>query len=257
MKKTYYKIETSYCHYYAVIQQPYPELHKVIIGAKKKCVVLSIYLNDPDANLDALGHSISCNISGNLKRGKGTQHMLKTAMQFAITQYPHISGKFLFKDASSIQCQQDYRLSLAVFSVLNTGKTWYEKNFNAYPSELQEEYQECIKNFKAVLITKPLLKIKQKQLLTMYNSASSLQSFIDTLKEYDCFLYKGWAESLITRHIPYLYGIEWCIDANALELPKLTIIQEPKKPDNLFTMKGGDNNPLLVAKYGVNDPLLL
>lgn len=174
-----------------------------------------------------------CNVSGNLERGKGTQHMLKTAMQFAITQYPHISGKFLFKDASSIQCKLDFKLSLAVFSVLNTGKTWYEKKFNAYPNELQEEYEKCIKNFKAILTTKPVLNIKQKQ--TLYNSA----------------------ESLINRHIPYLYGMEWCIDANALKLPKSTIIKEPKKPDNLFTMRGGSNAPILIAKSGVKDPLLL
>ena len=256
MIERYYKVNTSYCNYYAVVQEPYPETYRVMFGAKKKCVVFSVYAYDKEANIDALGHSEHCNTSGTLERGRGTQHMLKVAMGFIVNIFPFLSGKFIFKDTSYIECMNGYRLALATYEILNHGKTWYEKNFRAVPWTLREEYTESLKLFTSkVMKEKPPLSIKQSKIKKLYDESRDLSSFIASLKDYDCFLYKDWADLLIRKHVPYLFGMDWVIDLSLLDVPNIDITLVKEKPSELFSMQGGGPDPVLVA-CGTKDALL-
>lgn len=227
-----------------------------MLGAKRKCVLISVYDFDPDANIDALGHSEHCNLAGTLERGRGTQHMLKTALAFTLKKFSHLSGHFIFKDTSYIECMRGYKMSLAVYEILNHGRTWYEKHFRAYPWTLRDEYISALRNFRDNIIkAKPDIPFKNKQLGEMYEKSSDLASFIHGLKEHDCFLFKVWADVLVRTYIPYLYGIDWCISVLGLnDIPTLTISELNERPTNIFVIHGG-GDPQLVA-HGTGDILL-
>lgn len=151
LDKEYYEIKTSFCNYYVEIWHQYHNIDKVYIGGKKKCVVFSIYLDDPNEvpNLDGFGFDENCNTSGNLQRTHGTQHLLKTALTFVKTLYK--ASSILLKDTSTIECN-GYNMSLMKYSILHYGKTWYEKHFLARPHNTvaHDLYNKSIQDLKHI-----------------------------------------------------------------------------------------------------------
>ena len=146
-------------------------MHRVHIGNKKKCVVLSVYLDesdpacrqrgtksdptyrqrgtksDPtyrqrgtksDPNIDGIGYD------GNLLRNSGTIHMIKSAMAFVVKYYEKYNfSKFQFKDTSLIPCEKDYQMPLSVYYVAKHGKTWHEMKLGAKPIH-ETEFQKYV-----------------------------------------------------------------------------------------------------------------
>jgi hypothetical protein len=254
--KEYYKITTSYCNYYACVWKQYPDQDRVFIGAKKKCVTFSIYHYDPDANLDGLGFSEDCNITGDLQRGQGTQHMLKTSMHVLMKMYPHLSGKFLFKDTSTIQGERNFKLSLAHHSILHHGKTWYERYFRAVPNDKPEIYYAGLKYLhNHVMTTKPELYIRHPQVILKYAKATSLKDFLHEMKDADAYFYKDWCSPLIGEVVPQVNDMTWCIDAHTLDLPSITVVKEANEPKQLFMMKGGGEDPSEEPTLVLNSPM--
>lgn len=60
----------------------YDVYHKVFVGAKKKCVVISVYLDGSNPNIDAIGFDETCSAHADLSRGRGTIDLVNSALSF-------------------------------------------------------------------------------------------------------------------------------------------------------------------------------
>lgn len=246
--KEYYKITTSYCNYYAEVWHQYPNIDKVYVGGKKKCVAFTVYLDEPTPNLDAVGFHEGCNLRGDLSKGHGTRHMVMIAFAFLKTLYHNkINRLVLFRDASVIDCY-GYNMPLSQYYMLHYGKTWYQKHFHAQPSSLKwkDKLINDVNTWDIVLKSKPTgifdgvaNKERRKLLHDMYATCDSLHELLQKLKSMDCNVYKDWADVLVKDHMPYLVGIEWCIETSILDLPSIQVVTKGNvKPKGLFILGG-------------------
>lgn len=260
MSKEYFKITTSYCSYYAEIWHQYPNIDKVYFGGKRKCATFSIYFDEPDPNLDALGYSENCNISGDMYRQQGTNHMILTAFAFIHQTYSkkNVSQNFLLRDSSYINCQS-YSMSLANYCVMHYNKTWYEKHFKAFPTFDKDLYQTSMSAWKKMKKTKPDLskyfaavknKKRQQVLRDTYEKSDTFEGFIQQLKSFDCLIYKDWNESFINTYVNNLNGMSWTVDASQLLLPEIQVDYIGKdKPYDMFIHTGGTMSNFIDASY--------
>lgn len=246
--KNYYKLKTSYATYYAEIWHQYPNIDKVFIGGKKRCLVFSIYLDfvDDPPNIDSFGYDEECNKKGNHLRGIGSVHLLKAGMKFIIDHYKLTSSKFILKDSSYIQCSNG-RLSLPAYYTVFYGKTWYEDKFGAQPLFIPQEtlksQRQSLKQF-IEMPTKPATITDfidcdivnpriEKLLKHEYSKSKTLKDFFRTLKEeYDCSVFKSWLPILVTRFIPDLQDTEWRITYK--DGPNIEVTRLDYKPTNMI-----------------------
>ena len=82
-------------------------------------------------NLTHIYYNVNCSIGRNFRRGIDTNMILRLLMSYVFTNYPYVN-KLRFTDASYRECDNGIPVELSSMSYLTTGKTWYEKNFNAY-----------------------------------------------------------------------------------------------------------------------------
>lgn len=88
-------------------------------------------INYKIAKLITTHHDERCSVDEKLQRGEGTQHMIHTALSFVYRMCNFIEG-FEINDASTRLCNNSTTITLSYFSITNYGKTWYERNFNAF-----------------------------------------------------------------------------------------------------------------------------
>jgi len=108
---------------------------------KKTCVDIYVMYEEFQKELPNINYKLAklitthydekCSVNEKLQRGDGTQHMIHTALTFVSKMCPFIEG-FEINDASTRQCDNNTTITLSYFSITKYGKTWYEKNFDAY-----------------------------------------------------------------------------------------------------------------------------
>ena len=247
MNKEYFKLKTSYASYYVEIWHQYPNIDKVYVGGKKKCVSFSIYLEDKESpNLDGFGYDESCNKEGDHVKGVGSIHLLKVSMLFIISHYKLSNDtRFQFKDTSFIECNA-YKLALPIYYTVFYGKTWYESKFDAVPLFMsKDDLKEQRNQLMIFLKTKPHINEffsgseRLKAIISKsYDESESIQDCLRRLKELDCSIFKNWLPALVSRFIPLLLGTEWTIQCNTdIEIKTTRLLQ---RPPQLFVMTGGD-----------------
>jgi hypothetical protein len=235
------------------------------VGARKKCLVIDIYLDGELPNLTAISYNMNCNIEGNMMKTQGTVHMAKTAMKF-VNEYinKHYKEKelkldvYVLKDNSIIPCKRNYELPLSVYYMAKYTCTWYERHLGAKPEEKREEFKKNRRRLIEYMKTKPSEEVilsnipslpekVRKYIGGIYKNVSSLSELLYTLRESDCYLFKGWLERLVNNYLPGLYGMSWLIDTKELQLEKLIIEVEKidNQPDELFIQRGGVSSSLL------------
>ena len=254
MNKEYFTIKTSYANYVAEIWHQYPTVDKVYIGARKKCVSFSVYLDEEGRpieeeppQLDGFGFNQHCNISGNHIKGIGSVHLLKTAMRFIVSHYKlREDTSFQFSDTSFIECIR-YHMPLSTYYMIFYNNTWYESKFDATPMYISKHELETPKQaLKDYLSGKPdisshfmkhqsALKDKVHQI---YSETSSLNECLNILKQEDCNIFVGWLQSICLQHIPKLQGTTWMIQ-NKLPKNAISYTKLQQKPNDLFELKGG------------------
>ena len=115
-------------------------------GLKKGCVEITIYnynniyYNNKVADLVSIQSEESCNISGNLKPGVGTLHMINTAFNVCLRMFPWLTS-FKFMDTSHKNCignNSTTGVSLSAYSIALYGKTWYERSFGAKVMDIDD-----------------------------------------------------------------------------------------------------------------------
>ena len=248
MSKEYCLLKTSYSNYYVEVWHQYPNIDKVYIGGRKKCITFSVYLDEPCPNIDGIGYHENCN------KSSGTKHMVLTSFYFIYHMYK--KDVFYFKDTCKILCS-GYDMQLGTYYILHYGKTWYEKNFNATPRKAPD-YKKDVRKLRQFLKTKPSTteifsdiesKSRHNAICTfrsnsvqtdLYNRSNSVQTLLQSLKEMDCIVYKGWAEQIVQTYVQYLHGIEWCIDSKSLNTIETEVISlGTNKPSDMFIIQGG------------------
>lgn len=255
MNKEHYKIKTSYANYYVEILHQYKTVDKVYIGARKKCIAFSIYLNEKGKvikneppEIDGFGFNQHCNITGNHVKGTGSVHLMNTATRFIINHYKLPEDtKFQFKDTSFIECIK-YHMPLRIYYTIFHGKTWYEDKFGALPLDKLAipRLEESRKKLKAFLSSKPDIEMffnnDQQELmeyvLNVYAKCDSLKECLDILKNEDCKVFKGWLISIFTHVMTYDSDQEWYL-TNKVAPDFITYTKLKDKPDKLFSVKGG------------------
>jgi hypothetical protein len=245
MREEYYLIKTTYATYYATIFHQYPDVDKVIIGGKKKCMHLSVYKNDDEhPQIDAIGYDENCNADGNHVKGLGSVHMCKIALQFVIYHYNFDKDvKFQLKDTNTIECHK-YKLALPIYYMIYHGKTWYEDKFGAVPLFISEKvWKKQKKALREFLKEKPdiddLFSENQHQLKnyikSVYNKEGSLSSLFQRFKDDDCSVFKNWLPKLILKFIPTLVGMEWIVHCGGKNDIEMNIKKLEHKPPGMFT----------------------
>lgn len=258
----FYKLQSKSNVYYAsVVIYKSDELHKVFVGGKKKCVVISVYPDDPVPNLDAVSFDEQCNEQGDLLRGRGTVDIVKSAMAFVKQLYGF--NRFQLTDKSHITCRKKVQVSLIHFYLAKYQKTWYEDKFNAIPLTIAD-YKDKVKRLRQTLRTKPewdnfseehqVPSNMKAALGKLYNECDNLGIFFKTIaNDYDCYLFKDWLGIFIDKEMGNVYATKWVIQSvdtvnveKIQQLPSNVFISD-EKPSLMNLTKeiyGGKQKPL-------------
>ena len=211
---------------------------------RKSCV--DIYVMYPDsveelpfsnykiAKLITTHYNEKCSVNEKLERGDGTKHMINTAMYFVSRVCPHVEG-FEINDASTRECDNNTIISLSYFSLTNYGKTWYEKNFNAYIGDTvkRNKYRQIIDTFLNkslpawdffnVMFLKELNNDMKNELEVLYNKSSTYEDFFKNIHKMGissaCIYLQPWIDRLMmsTDLRNYILYTQWIIPITSLK----------------------------------------
>jgi hypothetical protein len=246
MQRDYLKIITSYSNYYAMIEHPNKYNDKVHIGNKKRCIVISVYLEEDNENpnIDAIGYDENCNESLDMVENTGTIHMIKAAMAFINKIYGFT--EFQFKDKSTIRCKQGYWMPLNIYYMAKHGKTWYESKLKA--KALDKQYYKDKKFFKEALhkeelgeshydeLMQNVKPAKKKALYAYYKESKNMKEFLSNFWDHDCYIFRNWLDAYVKKYIKNIIGLEWKMSHD----PEFSVTIEKMKerPKDLFMMGG-------------------
>lgn len=134
-----YETATQIGSYKVEIQKDLPYIDILIWNPDKPCIHMMVDTDYKIAVLNSVGYSPSCTVDGHMKRGEGTRKMIEFAFKLA-KEYG--ATKIQLMDKSSFDCNgQD--VDLSIYSLFKYGKTWYEKQFNFYPTgKYADEFEE-------------------------------------------------------------------------------------------------------------------
>lgn len=167
--------------------------------------------------------------------------ILSKMIEILRIDFPYI--KFIkFEDDSQLECSANplNKLDLLYYSVATSGKTWYEKHFNAYfvPREKFIEYKCKVREFQSTQTKNSipfseiqdlirnhgsdtayaLLKIHENQIEDAYTDKTTkiLPDFFAKLNEIipkseKCYMYKEWIKNLVIKYIGEIER-KWIID---------------------------------------------
>jgi hypothetical protein len=88
---------------------------------------------NPLGNIIKLRYDILCSLDDKFSRGTDTKALVNLLLQYIHNNYPDVTT-LEFNDLSWRPCDDGSPVDLTVMTYLWTGKTWYEKNFDAYIS---------------------------------------------------------------------------------------------------------------------------
>ena len=110
-----------------------------------RCIMVTYNkTNFKDATLQRVHYSPKCTLDEKMPRGEGTVRMVKFILEFLKQKgVPEIT----LGDDSTITCADGKEVSLALFSFIRSGQTWYEKHFGFKPYNpiLAKEYERIKK----------------------------------------------------------------------------------------------------------------
>lgn len=252
MHLSYYRLKTGGGTFYVKVENmtDYVRFH---IGAKKKCMVIDVYLDGDIPNLTSVSYNENCTLEGNMASGIGTIIMVKAGIKFVTTMFPNENIKqVMLKDISMIPCRKRMELSLSKLYIAKYNSTWYEKNLGARLATGHDFYMKQKAALKEYFKTKPHAdevfgeykgnKQKLDYLKNEYLKTNSLLEFIKSLEEYDCYMYIGWLEEIVDKKVGSLHGRNWIIETDYLKLDEVNMKCEQieEKPMEIFTMYGGN-----------------
>jgi len=207
------------------------EYNILVGGIKIKCVNIIIDKIRKIALLELLQHHQKCSLYSDLEKGDEVKALLINSLYYINIKYPKIKYIELI-DNSFILCKNKKKISLPDLSFVKYNKTWYEKNFNAIPSnnskfkiknlkklinkiinrKIKLNYEDFIKEYYASPIFQN--KVAINIIKNTYIENMILKDFLDKLQEYDCVFYENIFNKLIGN---LLQGTEWIIKIETIK----------------------------------------
>jgi hypothetical protein len=268
-KDKYYDVKSEFNTYRCRIKNL--DLYETIFfGGTKRCVVLTVHIEDNICHIDGAGWHAYCNKEGNMPRSaKGTIDMIKTCIQFVFTKYPKIKHVTLV-DTSKIECNDGTEVSLGLHYIVKYGKTWYEKNFGVRLEDPKEalQYSEFLKSLKKSPMPfdfeefdkrflqnsymKPRhLQFIREALRPHYENSKSLSEFLNKVNNnYDCSIFQHW----LYRFVKLYSGLNfnetyWTIDRSTWSGPIIITFERSKEPFD-WSQFGGIPSHLML-RHGI------
>lgn len=155
MKTKYFIVKKNDLEFRATISFPekvYKEATQQYIiefGGHRKCIIVTIYDQEPEGWLTGLKHHADCASNKKLLKGDdGTVVMLKSALQFAKRKFPFLQ-MFKFVDNSYVKLSKDVRIKLPVYYLVKHKKTWYQEKIGARVED--DKHQAELENMNHIL----------------------------------------------------------------------------------------------------------
>ena len=205
------------------------------------CVDINLYFKDNliKAEVSQLKYDKECSIQKTLEKGIGTQNMFLTILALISKMYPNIES-YQFKDFSEKTCDNGANIHLGYFSLITSGKTWYEKNFGAILQNpiIRKIYYEDKNKFnkKDIIgidiseilsnINKPLKEI----ILNEYNNSISYRDFFNNLnikfgRNMLCEYLQPWIQKfMIQLNFEQYFHMDWIIPIEELNKKNINIV---------------------------------
>lgn len=188
----------------------------------------------PIAELHGLLFNELCSSNAPLnKNDKGTQKLVKAIIAVTAHVFPHTTH-FMLTDKSSVDCNElskSVKLTDMYFCVY--GKTWYEANFQAYPT-FPTKYDQL----KQALSQKPQLPFSsiwkkmpkdmknRKHVQDIYKQSETWHDFFHEWYQMDgCipFMYLPDVLGMITPVMKTLHGTDWVIALSSIDVHNVKI----------------------------------
>ena len=167
------KINDIIKYYYVnVITNKY-EYNILVGGIKMKCINIIINKKRNIGLLELVQYHIKCSLFTDLEKGDEVKDLLQNSLNFIVIQYPKLKHIELI-DNSFIVCKNKKKISLPDFTFVKYNQTWYEKYFNAIPSENSKDNIKVVK--------KQILKNLNKKLRLNYDEFIN-EYYIDPIFE--------------------------------------------------------------------------
>jgi hypothetical protein len=213
---------------------------------------------DNHPHLEFVTYDSECNVEKNLIKGRGTVHMVKSAMKFIHVMYPETVGKvFELSDKSYVECQQhnkiEVRIPLCYLYLVKHGKTWYEDKFAAYKGRQYDVYKTQYNTMKrywkkfrpsfskfAELYDVP--KYMYSSMEKVYNKCENVYAFVKNLiSDSDCHVLNTWFVNLVEEHMTKLVNSTWFIPYQPDMYPDITVQLQKDSTVVTKVFKGGSD----------------
>jgi hypothetical protein len=220
-------------YYYVNLSSTKKEDTILVGGLNIKCVNIIINNKKKIGLLELVQHNEKCSFFETLKDGIETIDLVKNSLFFAANLYPDVL-QYELVDNSFIICKNRKRISLPDLQYVKYGKTWYENNFGANPSEFSKDFIESNKNIIMNRLNKKINLsygefIKEYYDEDFFNNQKNmnvikniykpnilLKEFFNHLfqKKYDCRYYQYIFSKLIGNS---LQGTNWIIEKSIID----------------------------------------
>jgi hypothetical protein len=216
------------------------ELHHIFIkvgGNFDDCMEVFIYMNGQLPYIAQIYSEPECGYTTLLEQGEIIQ-MIKSTLQ--LCQMIFGVSQFKLKDNSNIECLKTVKtrkntlprklkkpLSLAHLSIVNSSKTWYERHFQAYLENPQNQnrYKQCLDilnqsidmSYEDFARMTTLTNIQYSELKPYYESAKSWMDFFKSIpKDRQCDLFP-WLSTFMDKKMNFSINDHyWIINLGSL-----------------------------------------
>jgi hypothetical protein len=205
---------------------------KLYIGGHDKwCIYCELIKNEniikQTGYLIKVRYDILCSLDEHYIKGRDTQQLMNMLIQYIFNTYPTVK-ELSFNDLSIKRCNNDADVNLAVMTYLYTGKTWYEKNFNAYPAmqsipeitRILQKYNDAKKiqwdDMKEVIQNHSIIPFNETEIETLYANANTWKDFFEPIYAQMeiadfCNFISSWLDTFILYYFNNLQGLIYMI----------------------------------------------
>jgi hypothetical protein len=198
-------------------------------GPEKWCIHCELIKREnqvqPLGYLIKLRYDMLCSLEHNFAKGHDIKQILYILSRYIYDKYPNVK-ELSFNDLSTRQCDNENDVNLAVMTFLYAGKTWYEKNFNAYIASHNKSEMEKIKRkyseaksipweeMKETVRNNPYSGMTDDEMGELYMNTETWKEFFETI--YDkieiadfCMFISTWVDAFIQKYFNNLQGLTY------------------------------------------------
>jgi len=230
-----YIIEYNLKSYLFTIVNDRNKYYTIYVGGKNnKCITIIVENNIKNifATIQDINYNKKCildykNKKHIFEKNRDMVDLIKCSITLTYNIFKHIKF-FTLTDNTTITCKNNEKIYLSDFYYCKYGKTWYEKNFNALPFNI-DTVNKIKKNID-IELSHPLEITSNKFFKNYYKNINgsnnlrnnyvknmSLKSFLHKIFNRDCIYYYKLFKNFIKNT---LYGTDWIIDINNIKINK-------------------------------------